>query len=61
MVNLEENGYASLQSAADHSLEKILHDEISDFKSAIPPRNGNSSIILQVWNISLFLWSIHVI
>ena len=33
MAKLEENGYAYLQSALDHSLEKILHDEITDFIS----------------------------
>ena len=33
MENLEENGYAYLQSAIDHSLRKIFHDEITDFIS----------------------------
>ena len=41
MVKLEENDYAYLQSAIDHSLKEILHDEITDFISN-PPRNGNS-------------------
>ena len=33
MAKLEENGYAYLQSAIDHSLVKNLHDEISDLIS----------------------------
>ena len=33
MVKLEENGYVYLQSALDQSIEKILHDEITDFIS----------------------------
>ena len=33
MVKLEENGYVYLQSALDHNLEKIFHDEITDFIS----------------------------
>ena len=33
MVKLEENDYAYLQSAIDHSLKEILHDEITDFIS----------------------------
>ena len=33
MVKLEENCYAYQQSAIDHSIEKIFHDEISDFTS----------------------------
>ena len=31
MVKLEKNGYVYLQSTLDHSLEKSLHDEITDF------------------------------
>ena len=56
MKKLEENGYAYLQSALDHSLEKIFYNEITDFM-----RNGSGLIILQVWNISLFPWPMHVI
>ena len=33
MEKLEENGYAYLQSAIDHSLKKIFHDVITDFIS----------------------------
>ena len=31
MEKLEENGYAYLQSAIDHSLKKSFYDEITDF------------------------------
>ena len=53
MEKLEENGYAYLQSAIDHSLKKIFMIK-SQTSSAIPPRNGRGLIILQVWNISCF-------
>ena len=60
MAKLEENGYVYLQSALDHSLKKNLHNEITDFISN-PTKEWKGSIILQVQNISLFPWSIHVI
>ena len=57
---LEENSYAYLQSAIDHSREKIFMVRLQT-SSAIPPRNQSGLIIVQVWNISLFPRSIHVI
>ena len=33
MAKLEKNGYAYMQSALDHSLQRVLHDEITDFIS----------------------------
>ena len=33
MKKLEENGYAYLQRALDHSLEKTFYNEITDFIS----------------------------
>ena len=60
MAKLEEKVFVYLQSSLDHSLEKFDMMK-SQTLSAIPPRNGSSSIILQVWNTSLFPWSVHVI
>ena len=33
MAKLEENGCAYIQSAIDHTLKKIFHDEVTDFIS----------------------------
>ena len=57
---LEENSYAYLQSAIDRSREKIFDDEITDFISN-STKESKCLIIVQVWNISLFPRSIHVI